>query len=111
MLLIALITGWIGITSVLSLLFQAVVGPGALVAIIVWYVLSKPRYLVRTAGDVAVMKKGLLNDQPEAVVTRLDLARFEQSIGTSSGRRHVDVGPEQLWVKESELDALRRDLG
>jgi hypothetical protein len=101
---------YVGIVILILVIFQVLVLPGGLIVILAYYAVAKPRYLVATDRGVAVFKRSVLNNAPTGIVARADPGVLDRLVSSSGNRRLVDVGAERVWVKASEVAALRAGL-
>jgi len=110
LLLWAFLGGYLAITLLVSLALRTFVAPGGLLSLAVFFAVSRPRYVVLTDRGVAVLKRGILRGTPKDVTARVDAGILERASAVSHERRQLDLGSERVWIKDSEVRALRVGL-
>ncbi|MDQ1369295.1 MAG: hypothetical protein QOF20_1648 [Acidimicrobiaceae bacterium] len=111
MLVLALVGGWVVVTVLLSVALHTLVVIGAIPLVIVSFALNQPRGVLLSDRGVALLRRSFLTSRPEAVVGLDSSASLGRAVKQQAGYTRIQVGPGQVWVKDSDLTRLRQQSG
>ena len=97
------VAGWVGLTLVLSLVFQTLVVVGALPVIAAWFAVNKPRGVLLSDHGLASFRCGFFNGRPDQLLGIDGLMALDRRVASEGSTTRLRIGHDEVWLGNKDL--------